>query len=139
MGQGRILIIEDNEEMAALGQLILEHEGYQVLTAYDGATGLEILGRDPVDLVLLGSMMDRAVEFHHMDAWDVLERIKASDQLAHIPVIMLAEQRYLEDSPDTGARTKEAVHHRGLASYVVTPFTLSDLLGKIRKALVDLR
>ena len=125
MSKGRILIIEDDEEMVALGRLILEKEGYQVLSAYDGPTGLEMLAANPVDLVLLDIMMNP------MDGWEVLERIKASEQLSHIPVIMLTARHYLEDPPGTEA------HAHQFASYVVKPFVLSNLLGEIRQVLVD--
>ena len=125
MGKRRILIIEDDEEMVALGRLILEKEGYEVLAAYSGPTGLEMLTNDPVDLVLLDIMMNP------MDGWEVLERVKASDQLAHIPVIMLTARHYLEDPPGTDA------HAHQFASYVVKPFVLSNLLGEIHKVLND--
>jgi CheY-like chemotaxis protein len=125
MSKARILIIEDDEEMVALGRLILEKEGYQVLSVYNGPDGLDMLASDEVDLVLLDIMMNP------MDGWEVLERIKASKELSHIPVIMLTARHYLEDPPGTEA------HAHQFASYVVKPFVLSNLLGEIRKVLGD--
>jgi CheY-like chemotaxis protein len=125
MVRQRILIIEDDKEMVALGQLILEKEGYRVLAANDGQTGLDMLASQPIDLVLLDIMMSP------MDGWEVLERIKADAQLAHIPVIMLTARHYLEDHPSAHD------HAHLFASYVVKPFVVSNLLYEIQGVLVD--
>jgi DNA-binding response OmpR family regulator len=119
----RILLIDDDREMVALGKLILEREGFEVLSAYGGREGLEILDKDDVDLVLLDIMM------LGMDGWQVLETIKNDEKYAHIPVIMLTARHYLEDESKT---TDYAGMFDG---YVVKPFVVRDLLGKIRKLL----
>jgi DNA-binding response OmpR family regulator len=119
----RILMIDDDREMVALGKLILEREGFEVLFAYGGREGLEILDKDDVDLVLLDIMM------LGMDGWQVLETIKNDEKYAHIPVIMLTARHYLEDESKT---TDYAGMFDG---YVVKPFVVRDLLGKIRKLL----
>jgi DNA-binding response OmpR family regulator len=119
----RILMIDDDREMVALGKLILEREGFEVLFAYGGREGLEILAKDDVDLVLLDIMM------LGMDGWQVLETIKNDEKYAHIPVIMLTARHYLEDESKT---TDYASMFDG---YVVKPFVVRDLLGKIRKLL----
>lgn len=123
MVKERILIIEDDEEMIALGRLILEKAGYQVLSATNGISGLEILESGPTDLVLLDIMMNP------MDGWEVLERIKADAKLKQIPVIMLTAKHYLEDIPTTQA------HAEQFAGYVVKPFVVSSLLEEIAKVL----
>lgn len=120
----RILMIDDDAEMVALGKLILEREGFDVLFAYGGENGLDILNREPdVDLVLLDIMM------LGMDGWQVLEIIKGSDEHAHIPVIMLTARHYLEDE------TQTTDYSNMFDGYVVKPFVVRDLLGKINKLL----
>ncbi|MDX1523734.1 MAG: response regulator, partial [Anaerolineae bacterium] len=92
----RILMIDDDAEMVALGRLILEREGFDVLSAHGGQEGLEILDReDNIGLVLLDIMM------LGMDGWQVLEQIKTNDKHAHIPVIMLTARHYLENEEQT--------------------------------------
>jgi DNA-binding response OmpR family regulator len=49
----RILMIEDDREMVTLGRLILEREGYEVLAAYGGAEGLDLLRRENGNVDLL--------------------------------------------------------------------------------------
>jgi DNA-binding response OmpR family regulator len=118
----RILMIDDDREMITLGRLILEREGFQVISALGGIEGLEILnkGEQPVDLILLDIMM------LGMDGWQVLQIIKKNEKLAHIPVIMLTARHYLEDESETST-------YAGMFDgYVVKPFVVRDLLGKIK-------
>ncbi|MBI1878276.1 MAG: response regulator [Chloroflexi bacterium] len=121
----RILMIDDDREMITLGRLILEREGFQVISALGGIEGLEILnkGDQPIDLILLDIMM------LGMDGWQVLQIIKSNDKLAHIPIIMLTARHYLEDESETS-------NYAGMFdSYVVKPFVVRDLLGKIKDLL----
>ncbi len=117
----RILMIDDDREMVTLGKLILEREGFEVLSAYNGAEGLQILEKEQnsVDLILLDIMMVG------MDGWQVLETIKGQDKYAHIPVIMLTARHYLEDESET------ANYSHMFDGYVVKPFVVRDLMGKI--------
>jgi len=123
----RILMIDDDREMVTLGKLILEREGFEVLYAYNGAQGLEILNKPDshVDLVLLDIMMVG------MDGWQVLEAIKADEKHKHLPVIMLTARHYLEDESETS-------NYAGMFDgYVVKPFVVRDLLGKINNLLKE--
>lgn len=121
----RILMIEDDMEMVTLGKLILEREGYEVLTAYGGAEGLELLHQEDgnVDLLLLDIMMTG------MDGWQVLTEVKADEELRHIPVIMLTARHYLEDEERTATYADKFEH------YVVKPFVVRDLLAKIAEVI----
>ena len=123
----RILMIDDDREMVALGELILKREGFEVVSAYSGAEGLEALRKesDSINLVLLDIMMIG------IDGWEVLETIKADEQLSNIPVIMLTARHYLEDESETA-------NYAGLFDdYVVKPFVVRDLLAKINRLLDD--
>ena len=123
MSRERILMIEDDEEMIALGELILAKEDFEVLSATSGSMGLDLLRHNAVDLILLDIMMDE------MDGWQVLEAIKADPQLASIPVIMLTARHYLEDEEMT------AKHADQFVSYVVKPFVVRELVQEVRKVL----
>jgi DNA-binding response OmpR family regulator len=121
----RILMIEDDREMVTLGKLILEREGYEVLVAYGGAEGLNLLRQEDnnVDLLLLDIMMTG------MDGWQVLTEVKADQKLRHIPVIMLTARHYLEDEDETATYADKFEH------YVVKPFVVRDLLAEIAEVL----
>ena len=118
----RILMIDDDREMITLGQLILEREGFEVISAQGGLEGLEILNKadQQIDLILLDIMM------LGMDGWQVLQIIKSNEKIAPIPVIMLTARHYLEDESETS-------NYAGMFDgYVVKPFVVRDLLGKIK-------
>jgi DNA-binding response OmpR family regulator len=116
-------MIDDDREMVALGKLILEREGFEVLFAYGGREGLKILDKDDINLVLLDIMM------LGMDGWQVLETIKNDEKYAHLPVIMLTARHYLEDE------SKTTDYANLFDGYIVKPFVVRDLLGKIKKLL----
>jgi len=123
MARERILMIEDDEEMIALGELILEKEGFDVLSATSGPVGLETLRDNPVSLILLDIMMEG------MDGWEVLDRVKSDEQLKWIPVIMLTARHYLEDEQET------ASHAEQFESYIVKPFVVRELVDEVKKVL----
>ena len=119
----QILIIDDDREMVTLGRLILQREGFKVLSTNGGQEGLKILNQEHenIDLVLLDIMM------LGMDGWQVLQKIKGDPKLKHIPVIMLTARHYLEDESET------ANYSHLFNGYVVKPFVVKELLGKIRE------
>ena len=78
-----VLIIEDEGDIRHFIARVLELEGYQVLTADDGPTGLALLHKNAVDLVLLD------LRLPGMDGWTILREIKRDEALAAIPVIVL--------------------------------------------------
>jgi len=122
-----ILMIEDDREMVTLGQLILEREGYEFLSAYNGPEGLAILAekKEAVDLILLDIMLPQ------MYGWEILEKIKADETTQHIPVIMLSARHYLEDEVETN------VYANLFSEYIVKPFVVRDLLDKIANVLAS--
>jgi CheY-like chemotaxis protein len=127
MAREHILMIEDDEEMIALGELILEKEGFDVLSATSGPIGLEILRNAPVDLVLLDIMMEG------MDGWETLERIKSDKKMEQIPIIMLTARPYLEDKQQADLYADQ------FESYVVKPFVVRELVDKVKKVLSILK
>jgi phosphoserine phosphatase RsbU/P len=79
------LLVDDNEDNRYTLNRRLQREGYANLTsAVDGRQALELLGARSFDLVLLDVMMP------DLNGYEVLERMRADDQLRHIPVIMIS-------------------------------------------------
>ena len=79
--EGRILVVDDEPLIVKLLKHNLEKSGYEVLAAGNGREGLEVLEKEPVDVVLLDIMMPE------MDGMEALRRIKASER--PVLVIML--------------------------------------------------
>lgn len=117
----QILMIDDEREMIGVGKLILERAGFKVLYAQSGVDGLDILNKEKnnVSLVLLDIMMGG------MNGWQVLEKIRADNQYATLPIIMLTARPIEED------KSKTSNYAHLFNSYVVKPFVVRDLLGKI--------
>ena len=79
----RILVVDDDKQIARLIRSYLEQAGYQVVVAYDGETALHALRRESPDLVVLDLMLpDR-------DGWDVTRTVRSDPALAATPIIMV--------------------------------------------------
>lgn len=118
MGRIRILIIEDERQIARFLELELSHEEYAVDIAYDGREGLEKANSEKYALILLDVMLPG------INGIEVLRRIRQNMQT---PVIMLTAKDEVTDKVmglDTGAD-----------DYVTKPFLIEELLARIRAAL----
>ncbi len=114
----KILLIEDEPQIARFIQLELHHEGYQVTIANDGRDGLELFKAHPFDLVLLDIMLPS------LNGIEVLRRIR---QTSSIPVIMLTARDSVMD--------KVSGLDGGADDYITKPFAIEELLARIRSAL----
>ncbi len=80
-----IAIIEDDPKARLLLRRILQTRGeYRILEASDGATGLEMVRRDPPDVILMDLMMPG------MDGFELLEALKADEKVSNVPVIVIS-------------------------------------------------
>ena len=115
----KILIVEDEPNMVAGLRDNFEYEGYQVITAPDGAAGLERALNDSPDLVVLDVMMPR------MSGLDVCKQLKA--KRPSIPVIMLTARGQEVD--------KVVGLELGADDYVTKPFSIRELLARVKAVL----
>ena len=115
----RILIVEDEPNMVAGLRDNFEYEGYEVLTASDGAEGLGRALNDAPDLVILDVMMPK------MSGLDVCKQLKA--KRPSIPVIMLTARGQEVD--------KVVGLELGADDYVTKPFSIRELLARIKAVL----
>jgi two-component system alkaline phosphatase synthesis response regulator PhoP len=83
----KILIIDDSPFMTQMFSLRLHSEGFEPLIAGDGETGLKIAKIDAPDLILLDIGLPK------IDGWEVLKKIKADEQIKHIPTLILTNSR----------------------------------------------
>ncbi|NLC31915.1 MAG: response regulator transcription factor [Clostridiales bacterium] len=113
-----ILLIEDEKSIARFIELELSHEGYQVIKAEDGRAGLELAEKGGWDLMLLDIMLPG------LNGLEVLRRLRRSCDL---PVIMLTARDAVMDKV-TGLDT-------GADDYITKPFSIEELLARIRTAL----
>jgi len=115
----RILVVEDEEAMIAGLEYALAREGFEVEVARDGARALESLGRSAPDLVLLDVMLPARSGF------DVLATLRRTGR--EVPVILLTAKSQEID--------KVQGFDLGADDYVTKPFSLVELLARIRARL----
>ena len=114
----KILIVEDELNIAQLLQLYLEKEGFETQIAPNGGKAVELFRSFAPDLVLLDIMLPV------MDGWSVLKRIRAESKT---PVIMLTAKGETDDRV-TGLE-------QGADDYIVKPFETKEVLARIRAVL----
>ena len=120
MSRKRILVVEDVEFNRDLIVQLLEDE-YEILTATDGAEGLEVAERERPDLIL----MDLSLPV--MDGWEAVRRVKASEALRGIPVIALSAHAMKGD--------EDRARQSGCDDYLSKPLDEDLLFEKLAKFL----
>ncbi|MDU0204996.1 MULTISPECIES: response regulator transcription factor [Paenibacillus] len=116
----RILLIEDEERIARVLKLELEHEGYEVHTKPDGRAGLDAaLSETEWDLILLDVMLPE------LSGLEVLRRIRQVN--ATLPIILLTARDAVSD--------RVSGLDQGANDYVTKPFATIELLARIRSLL----
>ncbi len=111
----RILIVEDEKNLARFVSLELQHEGYDVVTADNGREGLEMALEKDFDLILLDLMLPE------MDGFEVTRRLQ---QEKDTYIMMMTARDSIMDIV--------AGLDRGADDYIVKPFAIEELLARIR-------
>ena len=114
----KVLIVEDEEQIARFVELELKHEGYATGKAADGRTGLSMAESGEYDIVLLDIMLPE------LNGLEVLRRLRKTSE---IPVILLTARDSVMD--------KVSGLDLGADDYVTKPFAIEELLARIRVAM----
>jgi len=118
--QATVLVVDDSAVTRTLEKSILEAAGYQVRVAADGAAALDLLGREPCDLVVTD------IEMPRLDGFSLTERVRADERLRDLPVVLVTSL----DSEDDRRRGVEV----GADAYIVKgAFDQDRLLETIRR------
>jgi two-component system response regulator VicR len=120
----KIMVVDDEPDVVDLVRLVLESDGFSVVTAYSGKECLEKVGKEMPDLVLLDIMMPQ------MDGWEVYSRIKANPGTTDIPVAMLTAKSQSIDK-------MIGLHVVKVDDYITKPFGRSELLERVKKILKE--
>jgi DNA-binding response OmpR family regulator len=114
-----ILVVEDEERLAALVRRVLVEERHAVDVAHDGDTGLDLADSDTYDLVILDVMLPG------IDGFEVCRQMRADG--VETPVLMLTARGAVED--------RVAGLNVGADDYLVKPFALEELLARVNALL----
>ncbi len=117
-GLAKVLVVDDDASSLEISKRILAKRGYSVITADNGATGIELALEQHPDIIVLDVIMPE------MDGWQVLEKLKAQPATKDIPIIM---QSMLSE--------RELGLAMGADDYLTKPVDKSDLPNAVRKLL----
>ena len=117
----RVLVVEDEVDIADLIMFNLQRAGYEVLKAHDGIAGAETAIRERPDLVVLDLMLPGR------DGYSVFREIRRDARTSHIPVIMLTARAQTEDR----IQGLEA----GADDYLTKPFSPKELVLRVNAIL----
>jgi len=120
----KIMVVDDEPDLLEVVKLILESDGYQVVTANSGQEALDMIEKEMPDLVLLDIIMPR------MDGWEVFSRIKSNSRTHDIPVIMLTAK-------DQRIDKLIGLHVVRVDDYITKPFGRAELLERIKRVLQE--
>ena len=117
----KIVLAEDEPQIARLIEFKLKKEGYSVISKENGEEALKAIKMDKPDLILLDIMMPV------MGGYEVLRRLKEDENLKSVPVIMLTAR----------AQEKDVVKgiDMGAEDYITKPFHPAELLVRVKRIL----
>ena len=114
------LVVEDDEQIAHILRFILEREGFEIHSAPDGRTALQLIASlAPPAIVLLDVMLP------HVDGYELLARLRATAGWQAVPVILLTARSQEQDI----VRGLEA----GANDYMIKPFKPEELRARVRR------
>ena len=114
----KIMVVDDEPDTVDLVKLVLETEGFNVVTAYSGSECLKKLDEEKPDAVLLDIMMPE------MDGWEVFKKIK--EKYKDLPVAMLTVRNQDIDK-------MPGLHVLKANDYITKPFGRKELVERVKK------
>ena len=114
----KILLIEDELDLAEVTKMRLKNSGYEVVHVIDAEKAFALLRKDIPDLVLLDLLLPG------MQGEEICKKLKCDDRLKTIPVIL-----FTASASDIPKVAKEV----GADDYIMKPFEPEDLLSKVKK------
>ena len=120
----KVVCIEDEQEMIDLVKLILGQHGFEVEGAVGGQEGLDKVAAIMPDLILLDLMMPG------INGWQVYQKLRASPELRHIPVIMVTAKAQSIDKV-------LGLHIARVDDYITKPFGPQELVESVQNVLAN--
>ena len=117
----KILVVDDQPDNVFILQDRLEREGFEIITAYDGTSGIQKAEDEDPDIILLDVMMPG------LSGFEVCKRLVNSDKTKDIPIILVTA---LTDATDL-----QKGLNAGAFDYVKKPFNRIELVARINSAL----
>ena len=117
----KILLVDNEPDVASMAKMRLEASGYEVFTVFDGNTAYDMLQCAVPDVVISDVMLPG------ISGYQLCQRMKTDSRYLHIPVIILTAKSQKED--------KEFGKKVGADCYLTKPFEAKELLAALKELL----
>jgi CheY-like chemotaxis protein len=114
----RVLVVEDNPANLSLMEYLLRAFGFSVLTATDGAEGVELARREAPDIVLMDLQMPK------LNGFEAAKQLKANPALNRIPIVAVTAFAMLGD--------RDEILARGFDGYIAKPIVPETFAGQVQ-------
>lgn len=114
----KVLIVDDEPDIANLSKVRLTHEGFEVDVAHSGFEALDKVAAEPPDVIVLDVMMPG------MDGWEVAARLRDDESTRDIPILMLTALGMAEEDKPGFSNINE---------YYTKPLDLHELSKRVRR------
>ena len=121
MTKPRVLLVDDDEDVRHMTRVALGFEGFDVIEAPDGATGVALTRAERPDAIVLDVMMPG------IDGIDVLKELRADEAFADLPIVLLTAK--------AGVTAEQEGWDAGATAYLTKPFTGTALAATLRTLL----
>lgn len=128
----RVLVVDDNHSLVRVIKGLLEMEGYEVLTAFDGLAGLQMAQEEKPDLVILDIKMPK------MNGYQVCRDLASQDDTADIPILMLTRRGRCtgpdlrSEEVEAGVRERIEAFDSGALEFLSKPPDVDELLTRVQ-------
>jgi DNA-binding response OmpR family regulator len=117
----KVLLIEDEPNIVEAMRFLMQREGWNVLAHDNGADALDVIAREDPDLVVLDVMLPG------MSGFDILNALRAEDETAGLPVLMLTARGQ--------SRDRDLAEKAGVSRFMTKPFSNTEVLTAVRDLL----
>ncbi len=119
----KILIVDDEADIVEILQFVLESQGYECITAFDGEVGLKLAREANPDLIILDVMMPK------MSGYKISRLLKFDEKYKNIPILMITARSQEKD--------KELGEETGADEYITKPFQIENVVERVMAYLND--
>lgn len=120
----KILLVEDDSFLVEMYTTKFELEGFDIITAEDGARGLDLAQKEQPDIILLDILMPK------MDGFEVLDELKKNPKTTKIPVVLLTNLGQKDD-------VKKGFEKGAVGYLIKAHFMPSEVVDKIKAILAE--
>jgi len=117
----KILVVDDDVETLRLVGLMLQRQGYQIITASNGSQAITLTNSESPDLIVLDIMMP------DLDGYEVTREIRSNPRTSHIPILMFTAKSQVDD--------KVIGYEMGADDYLTKPIHPMELVAHVRSLL----